>query len=75
MWLRADHVDGQKDIQHAEPAHGAAKGRMKQDGHQRREMAEKVILFPDRSPRQIKQDGPHDTQDHHDYSAEHSIHE
>src|SRR5260370_17546284 len=38
-------------------------------------MAEEVMLFADRSPRQIEQDCAHDAQDDHQHSAEHSIHE
>ena len=72
--LRADHVDGEENIQNAETADRAAEGGMQQDAHQGRKVTEKIVLFPNGGPREVKQDCAHNTEDNHQERAKHSIH-
>ena len=57
--LRAYPAKGNQDIEHADSAHYSAERRMKHDGHERRKMAEKIVLLPITRPRQIEQHRTH----------------
>src|SRR3954470_10995181 len=47
---------------------------MQQDANQRREMTQKIILFPDSGPRKIEKDRSHNAANHHQQSAQEAIH-
>jgi len=70
----ADHANGEKNIQNAEPADRAAKRRVKQNSHQRGEVREEIVLLPDAGPREVKQDRAHHAAEHYEYRAQKPIH-
>lgn len=69
-----DHAYGEEDIQNAEAADRAAKRRMEQNSHKRREMTQEIILFPNASPGKIKEDRAHNAAEHDQQRAENPIH-
>src|SRR5260370_486823 len=71
---RADPSDGQKNIQNADAAHCAAKRGMKNDGYQRRVVAEKKVLFPIAGPRQIQEQCAHFESNNDQKCAINSVH-
>src|SRR5882762_7041517 len=73
-WLRANPAKGKKNVKDTDSAHHAAKRRMEHDGHKRRKMTEKVVLFPIARPRQIQEQRAHlEREDHQQRSEERRV--
>ena len=67
--LRAYPAKGNQDIEHADSAHHSAERRMKYDGHERRKMAEKIVLLPIAGPRKIEEQRAHLEREDHQQCA------
>jgi len=72
--LHAYPAEGNQDIEHANSAHYSAERRMKHDGHERREMAEKIVLLPIAGPRQIEEQRAHLERKHYQQCAINTAH-
>ena len=68
-WLRANPSKGKKNVKDTDSAHHAAERRMEHDGHKRRKMTEKVVLFPIARPRQIQEQRAHLEREDHQQCA------
>src|SRR5512137_917714 len=72
---RANHADGENDVQHADAADGAAKRGMQEQRHQRGEMAQEIILFPEGGPGKIQEQSSHLEAKNDKNGAKHAVHE
>ena len=72
--LRAYPAKGNQDIEHADSAYHSAERRMKHDGHERRKMAEKIVLLPIARPRQIEEQRAHLERKHYQQCAINTAH-
>jgi len=67
--LRANPPEGNQDIEDTNSANHSSKRWMKHDGHERRKMAEKIILLPIAGPRQIEKQRAHLERKHNQQCA------
>src|ERR1700741_5227990 len=72
--IRTDHPNSHKNVEYAEAADRSAKSGMQQNAHQRREMAQKIVLLPNAGPWEIEEDSAHDAANNHQQRAYDSIH-
>ena len=70
-----NETDGKNDIENAEAADDASKGRVEKERHQRGKMGEEIVLLPENGPGEIEEQGTHLKAEHDDDGSQQAIHE
>ena len=76
VWIlaRANPSDGQENVQYANATDRAAEEGMKDDVHEPRVVAEKIVILPIDGPWQIEQQSAHFEREYHQKCAINPVH-